>query len=1078
MGTRTDIRSPSIDRSNEVLWNDYADQVLQLNDAQPQKIPEPILLLADADTTTANRETKVISITPQCLIISKTNSSDGTDPKRIPFENIRCIIHQPYRSNEGLLAIVIRRKFNVARNLSRNKTHDLTFTQNLATTTNSHVDDDKDLCDNAEPDILLYIYRKLEFIHQISETMRHFLSLKHKTRQIPIFGLDNMFPHLRIKMADNELQEPVIIDNADCKALYLSAIKDQILYPLGNIYGWLPKYDDCFIYMVDSIIKKTYNSSYVPKVFMITDKAFYLIDITSREMDRRVALKDIERIHLTVKGSNSPRKDVEQQPSANTQQKRNKAHRLSIAIHSRTAVSGNNISSFALIVPSEYDMYLISERSTEIVNKIRQVQGHTSSLKYESDNLASVRLAATKSYVHDASLDHDHIKQLIKQGIEERSQSLLYEALQKSQLAGLDRDPMHALGVMELFTCERHSSIKSIMTTVRDCCDVIQLGEYLMKTFNAPLFNKTLFDEFLPIYKKLIEYEQFIYVTFSPLHYTSFKQFEINVLVPELKRQQQSNVLTRQALDRYQIDSKFCRYMRQHQMNARLCEKIDFYSIHNESPAVKVSIKQFLSTRLKQSILCMDLKQLQMLLHVSQLLGYASMNEASPRSGSFGNNTPRICSTPTASSSSSSSSKSSQPVRLGSQYQISSPRDPCSPFDIHSDDLFYEARKAMLNLEKIQLQKEHFHLGDDTIVRDLMLKIEIAGSYLSGANTMVCSPSRLRKKPVNVILRVDVFDKLGYFFEGPKMNCIIKPPHFSGDYSDECHGKLKSLALNNSRFENLPQSFIDDDGYVATHSEIGVINLPFSNLIPFCVSLHTHLVLSLEFNDLNNLGSQIDPQYVKVSAVEPGGAQVFEHFSPFNYPIVGEQNQCLCVLSRLVSVTETKSKRESSKLSPVLFSQDKVNWSILCVDRLVPRDPQQSRGHIGMLPPPSRMIVTVLAGRNLASRDWNGRSDPYCIIKYENGEYRSDKKNSTLNPVWKDQSFPFKMNSEQPPGELRCECWDHDMMSSDDFMGVVIINVMLAGNAERWYPLQADEKYADHGEVVGDLRLRIEFDYE
>lgn len=89
----------------------------------------------------------------------------------------------------------------------------------------------------------------------------------------------------------------------------------------------------------------------------------------------------------------------------------------------------------------------------------------------------------------------------------------------------------------------------------------------------------------------------------------------------------------------------------------------------------------------------------------------------------------------------------------------------------------------------------------------------------------------------------------------------------------------------------------------------------------------------------------------------------------------------------------------------ILVSEEKVNWSLLAIGKSFTSQIATLRSSLGILSPPKRMIVTILAGRNLASRDRNGKSDPYCVLNYEGQEYKTKRRNSTLNPVWKNQFF-------------------------------------------------------------------------
>lgn len=72
--------------------------------------------------------------------------------------------------------------------------------------------------------------------------------------------------------------------------------------------------------------------------------------------------------------------------------------------------------------------------------------------------------------------------------------------------------------------------------------------------------------------------------------------------------------------------------------------------------------------------------------------------------------------------------------------------------------------------------------------------------------------------------------------------------------------------------------------------------------------------------------------------------------------------------------------------------------------------------------------VTIKAGRDLAAKDLNGKSDPYCIIglcqsnhRFVGPRKRTPIVNKTLQPVWKsDNSFVFKFNFSKVNFGINC----------------------------------------------------------
>ena len=77
--------------------------------------------------------------------------------------------------------------------------------------------------------------------------------------------------------------------------------------------------------------------------------------------------------------------------------------------------------------------------------------------------------------------------------------------------------------------------------------------------------------------------------------------------------------------------------------------------------------------------------------------------------------------------------------------------------------------------------------------------------------------------------------------------------------------------------------------------------------------------------------------------------------------------------------------------------------------------------------------LTVLHGRDLAVKDVS-TSDPYIKFDVEGKQYKTKTISSTLNPDW-NQKFKFPI---KPGTKITFNCWDHDVVGSDDKMGVAV----------------------------------------
>jgi hypothetical protein len=86
---------------------------------------------------------------------------------------------------------------------------------------------------------------------------------------------------------------------------------------------------------------------------------------------------------------------------------------------------------------------------------------------------------------------------------------------------------------------------------------------------------------------------------------------------------------------------------------------------------------------------------------------------------------------------------------------------------------------------------------------------------------------------------------------------------------------------------------------------------------------------------------------------------------------------------------------------------------------------------------PAMLDIQVLRARNLIAADRGGTSDPYVRIVVGdavNDAVKTTVKKKTLEPVW-DESFSLRLESGQRRQQLQIECFDKDMVGSDDSLG-------------------------------------------
>lgn len=103
-------------------------------------------------------------------------------------------------------------------------------------------------------------------------------------------------------------------------------------------------------------------------------------------------------------------------------------------------------------------------------------------------------------------------------------------------------------------------------------------------------------------------------------------------------------------------------------------------------------------------------------------------------------------------------------------------------------------------------------------------------------------------------------------------------------------------------------------------------------------------------------------------------------------------------------------------------------------------------------PPPAPLArilldVTVEEARNLKAADFNGKSDPYCVIKLvgKDGqiidieEKRTDWITATLEPEWRQHFQIGRVVDLNSVKAVRFDLWDHDTFKRHDSLGSVIV---------------------------------------
>ena len=83
--------------------------------------------------------------------------------------------------------------------------------------------------------------------------------------------------------------------------------------------------------------------------------------------------------------------------------------------------------------------------------------------------------------------------------------------------------------------------------------------------------------------------------------------------------------------------------------------------------------------------------------------------------------------------------------------------------------------------------------------------------------------------------------------------------------------------------------------------------------------------------------------------------------------------------------------------------------------------------------------VRIFNAKNIGKADYFGKSDPYCIVRWNGEEIgRTDIIAKSLDPEWDNNAtIRFKINGELKDQEFEIELRDFDALGSGNFLGVV-----------------------------------------
>lgn len=126
----------------------------------------------------------------------------------------------------------------------------------------------------------------------------------------------------------------------------------------------------------------------------------------------------------------------------------------------------------------------------------------------------------------------------------------------------------------------------------------------------------------------------------------------------------------------------------------------------------------------------------------------------------------------------------------------------------------------------------------------------------------------------------------------------------------------------------------------------------------------------------------------------------------------------------------------------------------------------------------NKLEVIVISGKNLAPRDANGKSDPYLRLFYGQTRLKTAIQKKTLNPNWKSESFFVPMEDNE--NTLRVQCWDWDLIGSDEFMGEVCIDLSKipvntpVTESYNLGPSEVQKSKKGEADITGSVQLTIQ----
>ena len=196
-------------------------------------------------------------------------------------------------------------------------------------------------------------------------------------------------------------------------------------------------------------------------------------------------------------------------------------------------------------------------------------------------------------------------------------------------------------------------------------------------------------------------------------------------------------------------------------------------------------------------------------------------------------------------------------------------------------------------------------------------------------------------------------------------------------------------------------------------------------------------------------------------------------------------NDDYCIkLFKFIDFNDDKQISIQEFVSAYLFLEEKIKLKVLKLtklrEELVPllkkaKDEKEryynERVNFNGVASDAHVKLCILEAKDLKPLDFNGKSDPYCIVSID-GKHKqtSSYKPNTLDPVWNEDFILPVVSREEI---IKIEVYDRDTYGADDLEGIVHISLkelLHQENVDDWLGL----KRPDGEDELGYLRVRTQ----